>query len=291
VTKTGKNVLVWYAFIVPAFTLYGIFLAFPLVWSFYLSFCRSDGVNTVWRGVSRYVQVATDPVFLNALYNTFYIAFFTLAIGLSLALVIACLLNELRFFRTPMRIVYFLPYITSLIAAAVLWTYIFEPKGLLNWFLGFLGLPTPVWIHSVSTAKMAVVIFAIWHSLGYQIIIYLAGLQTVPLQLYEAAKIDGAGRWHCFTKITVPMLTPVTVFLIITGLIAGMQRFTDVFIFGSTVGNPARSIQTVVCYIYEQGWGMSRMGFASTVAWLFFAFLMAITVINLKILLPRRQGL
>ena len=279
----------WYLFVAPALGLFLLFILYPLAWNFYLSFTKSSLIRTTWVGLFQYVRIATDRTLLNALYNTLYLTFFNLLTQLPLALLIATLLNEIKYARTPFRIIYFLPYVTSIVVAAIIWTYMFDPdEGIFNWFLRLLGFRGLLWLSHPSTSKLSVIIFNLWHWLGYQILIYLAGLQTIPPQLYEAAEIDGANSLQKFSKITIPLLKPTTVFLVITGTIGGMQTFQQIYMFGTAVGNPGRSIQTVVAYIYESGWVLQHFGIASTAAVLLFLIIMAITVVNVKFLVREK---
>ncbi|MEE8180026.1 MAG: sugar ABC transporter permease [bacterium] len=279
----------WYLFVAPALGLFLLFILYPLAWNIYLSFTKSSLIKTTWVGLFHYVRIASDRTLLNALYNTLYLTFFNLLTQLPLALLIAALLNEIKYARTPFRIIYFLPYVTSIVVAAIIWTYMFDPdEGIFNWFLRLLGFRGLLWLSHPSTSKLSVIIFNLWHWLGYQILIYLAGLQTIPPQLYEAAEMDGANSLQKFSKITIPLLKPTTVFLVITGTIGGMQTFQQIYMFGTAVGNPGRSIQTVVAYIYESGWVLQHFGIGATAAVLLFLIIMAITVVNVKFLVREK---
>lgn len=279
----------WYLFVIPALGIFSLFVLCPLIWNFYLSFTKSSLVKTTWVGVFQYVRIATDPTLLNALYNTVYLTGFNLLTQLPLALVIATLLNEITYARTPFRIIYFLPYVTSIVAAAIIWVYMFDPdEGALNWLLKLLGFKGLLWLSHPSTSKLSVIIFNLWHWLGYQTLIYLAGLQAIPPQLYEAAEIDGANSLQKFSKITIPLLKPTTVFLVITGMIGGMQSFEQIYMFGTPVGNPGRSIQTVVAYMYESGWVLQHFGIASTAAVLLFLIILAATAVLVKFLVREK---
>lgn len=276
-------------FVAPALGLFLLFILYPLAWNIYLSFTKSNLIRTTWVGLFQYIRIVGDRTLLNALYNTLYLTFFNLLTQLPLALLIATLLNEIKYARAPFRIIYFLPYVTSIVAAAIIWTYMFDPdEGIFNWFLRLLGFRGLLWLSHPSTSKLSVIIFNLWHWLGYQILIYLAGLQTIPPQLYEAAEIDGASSLQKFSKITIPLLRPTTVFLIITGTIGGMQTFQQIYMFGTAVGNPGRSIQTVVAYIYESGWVLQHFGIGATAAVLLFLIIMAITVVNVKFLVREK---
>ena len=288
--KRTRRYLTWYLFLTPALGLFAFLLIYPLGWSFYLSFCQSNIVKTTWIGPSRYVQIATNSIFLNALYNTIYMSVLAVSIELPLALILATLLNKVIHFRTAFRVMYFLPFLTSFIAAAIVWIYIFDPEiGFLNWCLRIFGLKGLKWINHPSTSKESVVIFDIWHQCGYQILILLAGLQTIPPQLYEAAEIDGANSWQKFFKITIPLNKPAIVFLVITGAIGNLKRVQEIYVFGSATGNPGRSIQTVVAYLYEQGWALQKFGVGSTAAWLLFSIIFVITIINIKLFIKKRD--
>lgn len=234
---------------------------------------------------TRYVTGAADPVLWEGLYNTvFLMVGIPISMGLSLLLAIA--LNQAAYGASFFRAVYYMPVILPIAATALIWLWVFNPDfGLLNYVMRELGLPANTnWLQDRQTVKPALIIMGVWGGLGFQMLIYLAGLQGVPRQLYEAAELDGAGRLAKFRYVTWPALTPTTFFLLITGLIGGFQNFVQPYIM--TQGGPGNASRTIVMLIYENAFRDLQMGYASSQAWLLGAIIMLITLINF--LLARR---
>lgn len=278
--------LEWYVFLSPLLVMFVVFLFYPLGHSFYLSFTNSDGVTSNWVGLRSYSYIIRDRVFMNAFYNTFYMAGLIVIIQTLLALVIANELNKRVFTRTTLSPFYILPYVTTLVASATIWVYLFDPsKGSFNWILRLIGFEGIGWLGDPSTSKISVIVFTIWRGLGYYVVIYLVGLQAIPQRIYEAASIDGANSWQMFFRVTIPLVSPITIFIVMVSVIGNLKKFMDVYIFGGATGNPARSIQTVVGYIYEQGFYTEMWGLACAAGWLLFAIIFVITIINTKVLL------
>ena len=280
----------WYLFLLPSLFTMAVFLAYPIAESFRLSLFRSNGFMEAFAGLDNYKTVLRDANFTNALYNTFYIGLFNLALGIPIGFVLASLINSQKKAQTAFKLLYFMPMVTSLIASAVLFKFLFVPDiGLVNFLLGKLGLPVEnlLWLSSPATSKLVVILFALWHGTGYTVLICLSGLQSVPDQLYEAAGIDGCSGFQKWWYITLPNMRPVFVFLFMTGCIGALRRFEDVFTFGGAIGAPARSMQTVVAYIFEQAFGAFNFGAASAAAYLLFAVILAITLVNYRSLMQK----
>lgn len=274
-----------YLFILPWIMGFLLFLAGPMIASIYFSFGRVNMLTpSKWVGLANYQRLFSfDPtrsLFWKSLWNTVYYTFISVFLRLVVGLIIALLLNQkikfLGFFRT----LYYLPYVITGVAVALLWMWILDPTyGILNYFLSFLHLPGPKWLFDEHWAKPAFIIMGLW-SVGGTMLIYLAALQGIPTQMYEAAKIDGANSWQAFWKITLPLLTPAIFFLFITGVIGTFQVFTSSFIM--TAGGPNNATLFYVLYLYNLAFSQFKMGFASSLAWVYFGIIMAFTVLIFK---------
>jgi multiple sugar transport system permease protein len=183
---------------------------------------------------------------------------------------------------TACRAIFFVPVITSSVAVAMIWRWLYNRDfGLINTGLIALGLPAIPWLSSTAWAMPAVILMAVWKRLGYDMVIYLAGLQAIPPQLYEAAEIDGAGRWHRFWYITLPLLTPTTFFILVISIIGSFQVFDLAFVL--TSGGPGNATNTIVMYVYNQAFQFFHMGYAAAIAWILFTVILTITLIQWRI--------
>ncbi len=277
-----------YAFLAPSFIVLTVFIYLPVVYAFGLSFFR-------WRilrgeptfiGLANYEFLLTSEDFWQAMWNTVYFALGSIPTGMALALFIAILLNRplrgLALYRTA----YFLPTITSLVAVSVVWLWIYHPDvGLMNYLLNLFGLPSVRWLNEPRSAMPALILLGIWRGLGYNVVIYLAGLQNIPQHLYEAAKIDGANRWQLFRHITWPLLTPTTFFILIIAVINSFQAFTQIHVM--TQGGPLGSTTVIVYYLYQQAFQQFNMGYGSAIAVVLFLIILGLTLIQVKVLGPR----
>ncbi len=260
----------------------------PVLASLYLSFCKYDLLTPPrWVGLNNLAELFTDPIFGRSLANTLYYCVFTVPLGLIGSLGLAMLLNnKLRGIYT-FRVIYYLPALTSGVAISLLWRWIFNPElGLFNSFLGFFGVKGPDWLTSTTWAMPAIIIMSVWGSLGGPMLIYLAGLQGIPNQLYEAADIDGASRWQKFRNVTIPMLSPSIFFNLIMAIIGSFQVFTTVFVMTSNTatsmepGGPANSTMVYVLYLYQTGFRYLYMGKACAMAWILFLIILGLTMLN-----------
>jgi len=277
--RARREEVEFYLFISPWILGLIAFMLGPLVASFGLSFMRYDGYNPPsWVGLEQYRTLIEDPLFWNALWVTFKYALLAVPLQIVLGLAIALILNEdihgLAFWRT----VYFTPSVVSGVAVAVLWGWVFNPEfGVINWALRTLfGIQGPLWLHSRQWAVPALVIMSLW-GVGGTMVIYLAGLQGIPTQLYEAATIDGAGPFRQLINITLPMLTPVIFFMLIMGIIGSLQIFTPAYIL--TGGGPGNATLFYVFYLFRQGFLNSNMGYAAALSWVFFVIILALTLL------------
>ncbi len=278
-----------YFFLAPNFAGFLIFTAFPVIASLALSFFRWDLLSPpVYIGGQQFRELLLDdPQFRRVLLNTLLFTFGTVPVRVALSLLLALALNQGLAGTTGYRVVYFLPVITSLVAAALVFQWVFNGNfGILNSFLWMLrdvtGLPIqpPDWLNSTRWAMPAVMILNLWKNVGFTMVIYLAGLQAIPAELYEAAEVDGAGAWAKFRNVTLPMVSPTTFFVLIMSLIWAFQVFEEAFIM--TKGGPAFATTTMVYYIYLNAFRWFRMGKAAALAWLLFAVIFVFTFLQVR---------
>ncbi len=281
-TKTEQTVL-GYLCLLPTFAYAAVFLVFPVIYSLVLSFQRWRLYgNQEWVGFDNYRRIFTDSVFWLSLKNAGFYAVIFVPLSIIIALLVAILLNQkirgMNFYRTA----YFVPVVSSTVAVAVVWSFLFDTHyGLVNEWLSRIGLGRVGWLTDPDVAMFSVIIFSIWKSLGSNVVVYLAALQGVPQQLYEAAEIDGAGRWGRFRYITLPMVSPTTFFMLIMGLIGALQVFEQIMIM--TGGGPMRATYVVYIYMYDYAFRYSEMGYASAVGYIMAIIIFVLTVVNMKV--------
>lgn len=270
--------------LLPAAVIFGAFNIFPILYSGYLSLLDWDGLSPIrtFVGLANYIELARSGDFWNSLGVTLYymvgITVFGIAAGLAVALALNQGIRALPFYRA----VYFTPVITSTVAAAVVWKYLFDPgSGFVNVALRSAGLPAPAWLSSTLWAMPAIILVGVWKRLGFNMVIYLAGLQSIPREYYEAAEVDGAGTWARFRYITLPLLAPVTVLLVIMSIIDAFLVFDQVFVM--TGGGPLGSTDVIGLFLYRHAFRYFEMGTASAVGWVIFAVIFAITLMQWKL--------
>ena len=270
-----------YAFISPWIVGFLAFTLIPVALSLYYSFCDYSLLQPpIFRGLENYRTLAVDPVFWQGMRNTFYYASLSLPLCLVMALVAALLLNSDIRAQTVYRTIIFLPSIVPAVASAMIWLWLFNPKlGLVNFVLNTVGIKDPPgWLGSERWAMPALVFISIW-GVGNTVVIYLAGLQDVPKDLYEAADLDGAGAWGKIRHVTVPMLSPVIFFNLIMAIIGTMQVFVLPFIM--TQGGPARATYFFTYYLYDNAFVYLKMGYASALAWVQLMIVLGLTLLAL----------
>lgn len=271
-------------FLAPSMLHLAVFVFTPIAFSAYLSLHRWDVVvpDKPFVGLDNFLQMGSDPYFWNALKNTF-IYILNVPVGMTISLVVALLMNNRLKGIALLRALYFLPSVTSFVAVALVWMWIYHPTfGAANALLGLVGLPPLPWLNATETAMLSVIIFSIWLGIGYQMVVFLAGLQGIPEHLLEAARIDGANAWQRFWRVTFPLLKPTTFFILVTSLISSFQVFTSIYIM--TAGGPVRSTDVIVYHIYQAAWEELRMGYASAMSWVLFVMIMFITLIQFRLL-------
>lgn len=252
----------------------------PIIVSFVAGFTQWDGINQPqFVGLDNYIRLFTgDRLFKVSLVNTMTYSLATIPLSILVGLFLAILVND-RWLSGLFKTMYFAPHITSTIAIGVVWSWILAPGyGLLNNILARVGIDGPAWLFSRTWAMPAVVMVSIWRTAGYNMVLYLAGLRGISQQYYEAAKIDGANSWHLFRYVTWPMLTPTTLFLTIMSFITSFQVFDLVYIM--TEGGPGTATTVYIYYLYQNAFHFFRMGLASAMAWILFAVIAAITLLQ-----------
>jgi multiple sugar transport system permease protein len=285
-----KVEIIWiFLFLLPVIIFYIILVFFPIFFSFFVSFREWNMLSYPWSspfvGLRNYINTFKDQIFQKAFLNTLSFSLAIIFIGIPIALFIAILLTKVKK-NTFWRYVIFIPAISPPIAIGMIWMYLFDPTyGPINLALNFLKLPELEWLASPKHAMLAVIIVGIWSSIGLNSLIFYAGLQDIPQIYYEAGKIDGANAWSSFFKITLPLLKPVTLFILITNIINSWQVFDLVIgLTGqklATPGGPANSTQVVVLYMYQTAFRFLEMGKASAMAFVLFTILFIFSCISL----------
>ena len=278
-----------YAFVAPFFLVFALFGAFPLVYTAWVSLTDRNLLDptTKFVGLENYTRLLHDSYFWNALWNTLGIWVISTVPQLVLALGIAHLLNTKLRARTFFRMSVLLPQVTSLVAVALIFTQLFDRDyGLVNYVLGVFGFDHVYWEAGRLSSWVALSVMVIWRWTGYNALIYLAAMQSIPGELYEAAVVDGASSWKQFRHVTIPMLRPTIIFTVVVSTIGGLQLFTEPYLFepshqGST-GGSARQYQTVAMYLYEKsfGSGQFKFGYASAIAWVLFLVIVLASLVN-----------
>jgi multiple sugar transport system permease protein len=276
-------------FLAPALVLIGGLFFLPVLAAFVMSFTDFDIYsiasldNVRFVGVRNYGQLLDTPLFWQALGNTFYFALvggpLTIAVSLGAALLInAPLVRFKAFFRT----IYFVPFVTTLVAIAIVWRYLYHTRyGLLNYGLGRIGIGPIDWLGDPRWAMPAIILMAVWKNFGYNMLIFIAGLQSIPEELYEAARIDGAGGLRRFWHVTLPQLGPTLLFVAVITMIGYFQLFVEPYVM--TAGGPLRSTTSVVLLMYEEGFRWWRMGFAAAIAFVLFLIILIATLIQFRV--------
>ena len=281
--REWREWLLFAAFVAPNLVLFSLFNFRPLFYNAYLSFTDWNMISPIKEivGLANYREVFASAEFHRVLLNTFVLTGGSVAATLVLGLALALLLNQRLKFRNAARSVLFAPYILSGAAIAVVWVYLFDPTyGLIRSLVAPFGLVSPNWLRDPNWAMLAVTIVYVWKNLGYTLVIFLAGLQAIPRELYEAASIDGANVWARFRHVTIPGLSPITFFLVVTSILFSFQNTFDI-IHVLTRGGPVNATTTLIYYLYEQGFVAFNAGRAGVAAVVLFALLFIFTVVQL----------
>jgi multiple sugar transport system permease protein/sn-glycerol 3-phosphate transport system permease protein len=276
----------WLLFILlvgPNLLLFGVFTFWPLIYNAYLSFTQWDLLSPVkvWVGLNNYTTSLTDPQFHRILINTFYFTIASVLLTSLLGLAGALLLNQPLAGRAAARTVIFSPVVLSGAAIGIVWIYIYDPRfGLIDAMLQWVGLNSPPWLTSPAWAMPAVILVYAWRNVGYAVVIFLAGLQGIARELYEAARVDGADAWNRFWHITLPGLSPMMFFLVLTNTLTSFQAFD--IIKTMTDGGPVDATNTLVYYLYEEGFIAFNAGKSGMAAVLLFVLLLVFTVVQMR---------
>jgi len=308
-----RDLLGGLAYIAPAGSIIIVFRVIPIVAAFGVSFYYvMMGKIVGFSGLSQYRMLFSDGEFWRSLVNTSYFVVGTVPVSLFVSLLIAIMLNQKIKALGLYRTIYFLPVVTSLVAIAMVWKWLYQPRfGLLNYILGLaggepllwleeprgifqlaagsIGLDLPGWMAGPSLALVAITLTNLWRGIGYNVVIFLAGLQNIPTEYYEAAKIDGAGRVQTFWKVTWPLISPTTFYVLIMTTIVSFQVFTLVYLMtGPPVGGPLGTTKVLVYYIFEKGFESGGdMGYASCVALVLFVIVLGLTLIQRRVIEKR----
>ena len=289
VAATSERNRAAYVFLAPALVIIGVFFLLPIAAALVLSLTDFDIYsiasigNARFLGFANYARLLRTSDFWTALVNTLYFALVGGPLSIAASLGAALLLNHrLVRFRSFFRTVYFAPFVTTLVAVAIVWKYLYHPQfGVLNYMLGKVGVGPIDWLGNPHWAMPAIILVAVWKNFGYNMLIFIAGLQSIPQELYEAAHLDGAGAWQRFRHVTLPMLAPTLVFVSVITMIGYFQLFAEPYVM--TRGGPLRSTTSVVLLMYEEGFRWWRMGYAASLAFVLFAVVLAATLVQLRL--------
>jgi multiple sugar transport system permease protein len=284
-----ENLIGW-GFALPFVIVFAVFMAGPIVASLLLAFTSfgladlRNPLGASFIGVDNFVKLLSDGKFLSSILNTAYFVVVGVPLTLALGLAAATALNRgITRFRTVFRVGYYLPVVTSIVAIAVVWRFVLNPdQGLVNAVLQSLGIRGPNWLADPLLAMPSIIAMATWRNLGSSMVIFLAGLQTIPPTLYEAASIDGAGRWQAFRHVTLPMLRPTVLFLTVVTTIGYLQLFEEPFVM--TGGGPLDKTLSVSMYMYQQGFTFFHQGYAAAIAWVLFLIVAVVAFVQFRVL-------
>ena len=270
-----------YLYLMPVVVILVAFHVLPIFYSLAVSFYEWDLIGQPeYVGTGNYARLLDDPMFYKSLWNTVYYAAVSVPLSIIFSLAIAMLLNNPISAIGIYRTIYFIPVITSINAVAIVWNFIYHPDfGLLNKILDIFSIDPRAWLQDPDWAMPAIIFMSVWKGLGHNVIIFLAGLQNIPKHLYEAARIDGANRWHQFRHITWPLLSPTTFFIFTISTIGSFQVFSQVYMM-TPRGGPLKSTMVVVYYLYRKAFEQFEFGYALAAAFVLFMIIFACTLFN-----------
>jgi multiple sugar transport system permease protein len=277
-SMSRRESLEFYLFVSPWIIGFLLFMIGPIGASLYLGFTDYDAFTSPqWTGLVNFGKLFTDPLFWHSLRVSVVYALMSVPLNLTAGLIVALLMNQPLRGMSVFRTIYYMPSVISGVAASMLWLWVFNPNfGILNTLLSLIGIKGPAWLWDQSWALPSIVIMSLW-GVGGSMLVYLGGLQGIPTSLYEAAEIDGASWWHRFWSITLPMLSPVIFYNLVTGIIGALQIFTQGYVM--TGGGPNNATLFYVLYLYRNGFEWFRLGTASAMAWLLFMILIGLTLV------------
>ncbi|MBU2444838.1 MAG: sugar ABC transporter permease [Bacteroidetes bacterium] len=284
----SSNSKVAYFFLAPAVSAIFVFFFIPVIAAFIISFTDFDiytlGDFSTLRfiGFDNYLRLLNDDLFWTALKNTFYFVVVASPLSIVVSLATAMLLNnKLIKFKAIFRLSYFIPVVTTLVAVAIVWRFIYHYDfGLVNYLLRIIGINPVDWLGNPTWAMPAIIMMSVWKNFGYNMIIFIAGLQNIPEELYDAAEIEGANWWQTFKSITFPMLAPTTIFISIITIIGYFQLFAEPYVM--TQGGPLNSTLSIIQYMYQEGFRWWNMGYSASIAFFLFFIIFVVTLIQFK---------
>jgi len=281
-----RGALTPYLFLAPGLLLFAVFRLYPLLDGLRLSFtnARLGRVQYAWVGFANYTRLLDDTRFHTSLWNTAVYSLASTLPVLAIPLALAVTLHRGVGLTTLLRSAFFFPFTLSVVTVGLTWLWLLDPVvGPFNYYLRALGVPVRSWLADPATAMAAIIVTTVWWVAGYYLVIYLAGLQDIPRELYEAAALDGAGSWRAFRSITLPLLRPVLLFVFVTHVIGSFQIFGQVFIL--TQGGPGDATRTAVQHLYETAFqNFFAFGSASAMAWVLFAFIVGFSLLQFRLL-------
>lgn len=297
-----------YLYLAPAFLVLLAFHFLPVLYAFYVSLFNWRIRQGAFVGADNYVEAVTAPEFWDSLKVSVYYAVGVIPTTLVLSFLIAYALFRVVRGRSFYRLVYFLPYVTATVAVALVWRWIFhaqygvlnftlgwlgmppqqwllEPRGVIELLLGAVGVQAPEWAAGPSLALFSIIIFTVWHSLGFTTVVMLAGLSNIPAEVYDAAKVDGAGEWSLLRHVTLPLLSPTLFFLTVMLTIGAFQSFNSIYVMTDpTPGGPLGTTRNITMYIFQNFWQFTRLGYASAVAFVLFFIVLGLTLFQMRVL-------
>jgi multiple sugar transport system permease protein len=286
--RERSNLSVIFIFLAPALSAILFFFIIPVIAAFLISFTDFD-IYTLgdfrrirFIGLGNYIKLFQDELFFKALFNTFYFVLVGGPLSILVSLSTALLLNsKLVKFKKIFRTIYFLPVVTTIVAVAIVWRYLYHPRmGLLNYMFSLIGINPIDWLGDPVYAMPAIILLAVWKNFGYNMILFIAGLQNISTELYEAAELDGASGWFKFKSITLPLLAPTTFFTSIITMIGYFQLFAEPYVM--TQGGPLNSTLSIVLYMYQEGFRWWNIGYSVSIAFVLFIIILIGTIIQFR---------
>ncbi|WP_245855799.1 carbohydrate ABC transporter permease [Paenibacillus rigui] len=277
-----------YAMVAPAITVFSLFFIYPILYMIYLSMYDWNFISPTkaFVGLQNFTDLLQEKEFIQVIVNSTVYTLLTVAFIIGLSLVLALWLNRAGVFHSFVQGAIFSPHIVSWVSISMIWAWVMDPQyGLLNWFIGLFGFGKLAWLSSQSTSLISLVIVAVWKGLGYNTLVFIAGLQSIPKDIYEAAALDQSKPWITFARLILPMLSPTIFFLVIINMIGSFQVFETIAIM--TQGGPVNSTNTLVYYIYEYGFRFFKIGYASAAGVILLFIVGLLTILYFKMLSKR----
>lgn len=274
-----------YFFVLPTLLSFLVFFLGPVIWGLGMAFFQWDFFAAPkFIGINNFSELARDQLFLVTLKNTVLFAAIATSLNVGLGMLIAIGINSIQWgwLKSILRISYFIPFVISTVVVAMLFGFLLqESNGVVNYYLSRIGIERIPWLTSSTWAFRSVILLDVWKNVGFYILIFLAGLQSIPSELYEASLVDGASRWIRLTRITIPLLTPTLFFSLVIALIGAFQVFDSMYVL--TNGGPGDATRTIVMYLFREAFGNFNMGYAATMALVLFIIILLLTVLQLRI--------